>query len=293
MGPGVRRGDWWLSFEVEQFPRTAVALNGKPDLCRGNPPRPLALTKYADGASSPQSGAERPILCRVIWRPAAHAPMPKPKLLTLALLCSLLLTHCAHTPTVQPVSDQDAVPSDALRGTLLLPPGSALPPGARLRLSLIDRFGDGGELATRELVLESPTPLSFSLPFDRRRVSDVTVYRLDAAVYGPDGSLLFTSDGEHPVNLGVEAEATRIELMTIERQSRSIRSYNCDGLPLNAEFLDPDLVIEISQQQHRLRRAHAASGIRYIGANAEFWARDNIARLQLGDRSMNCALLGQ
>ena len=24
MGPGVRRGDWRLSFEVKQFPRTAV-----------------------------------------------------------------------------------------------------------------------------------------------------------------------------------------------------------------------------------------------------------------------------
>ena len=25
MGPGVRRGDWSLSFEVEQFPRTVAA----------------------------------------------------------------------------------------------------------------------------------------------------------------------------------------------------------------------------------------------------------------------------
>ena len=32
MGPGVRRGDWQLSFEVEQFPRTAVSSNATPRL---------------------------------------------------------------------------------------------------------------------------------------------------------------------------------------------------------------------------------------------------------------------
>ena len=137
----------------------------------------------------------------------------------------------------------------------------------------------------------STPPISFELPFARDRVADVTVYRLDASIFDPSGRLLFTSDGEHPVNLGVEAEPTRIELMAIDSARRSSQRFNCEGLPLNTEFVDPELRIEISNQPHNLRRAHAASGARYIGANAEFWIKDNEARLQLGDRTLVCALI--
>ncbi|MBD8527932.1 MliC family protein [Pseudomarimonas arenosa] len=210
--------------------------------------------------------------------------------------CTLLiglvsLAGCISTP---PRADSEDTLAGAglLRGKLLLPPGSSAPPGARLRLSLLDRFSDGAELTAREYPLDSAPPIDFRLTFDRRRISDVTVYRLDAAVYGPDGRLLFTSDGEHPVNLGVEAEPTRIELMAIDSQSQGLRSYDCEGLPLAAEFVDPDLMIEIGSQQHRLRRAHAASGARYIGANAEFWINGDEARLQLGDHAMQCSALG-
>lgn len=216
--------------------------------------------------------------------------MPYPRHLLIAAL-SFALGGCVPQTANQRPSAVESEPADALRGSLLLPPGTALPAGSRLRLSVLDRFNDGAELTSREMSIDSAPPISFRLPFDRGRVTDVTVYRLDAAIYGPEGTLLFTSDGEHPVNLGEEAEPTRIELMAIDRQSRSQRRYNCDGLPLNAEFADPDLTIEISNQQHRLRRAHAASGIRYMGANAEFWAKDGEARLQLGDRAMSCAQL--
>ena len=203
------------------------------------------------------------------------------------------LTACVSVPASSTAQPQAAASSAILRGTLLLPPGAQLPQGARLQLALIDRFGQSGQLAAREIALSGDPPIGFELPFSRGRVADITVYRLDASIFDSSGRLMFTSDGEHPVNLGVEAEPTRIELMAISSERRSARRFNCEGLPLNAEFLDPELRIEISNQQHNLRRAHAASGARYIGANAEFWTKGSEARLQLGDRGLSCELIAE
>lgn len=215
------------------------------------------------------------------------------------LALTSLLAACASTAPTAP----DAAPSAvapaapitdaAVAGQILLPPGSTLPIGARLQLVLADRFPDALDtppLAASDNVVEGAPPLRFQLPFARAAVRDISVYRLDVAIFDGNGRLAFISDGEHPVNLGVEAEPTRIELMAVAEGQQQRLRFDCGGLLAEVTIADPDLRLQLPDGPHALRRAHAASGIRYIGAGAEFWSKGREARIQVGERSLNCVL---
>jgi len=179
---------------------------------------------------------------------------------------------------------------DLLQGQVLLPPGSTLPEGARLQLRLVDRFAPAASadlLAQRELSMTT-TPFHFELPFPRSQVRDISVYRLDVVVRDTAGRQHFVSDGEHPVNLGEEAEPTRIELMALEGVGGSTHQLDCGAFVADLRFDDPDLRLQLPDGSHALRRAHASVGHRYVGADAEIWLLDDAGRLQLGRESFDC-----
>lgn len=220
------------------------------------------------------------------------------------LLCVLLLAllnACASRPptplptaTEQPVEPVVSAANGVLRGQLLLPPGASLPAAARLQLLLADRFSDDPAqlpLAASERPLEGNPPFAFELAFDRAGVRDISVYRLDVAVFDASGRLAFVSDGEHPVNLGVEAEPTRIELMTVAADAGGQQTFDCGELIAELQLAGPDLHLQLPGARHHLRRAHAAAGVRYVGALAEFWSRDDEARIQLGAQAYHCQRL--
>lgn len=185
-----------------------------------------------------------------------------------------------------------AAASDALRGEILLPPGALPPAAGQLQLALVERFSAAGStLARAEMVLEGLPPYRFSLPFSRDAVADISVYRLEVSLFGTDGRLLYASDGEHPVNLGVEAEPTRVALIALDADNSGPRSLDCGDFLAELQYADPDLTLIENGQPHRLRRAHASVGRRYVGADAELWMDDSEARLQLGPRRSDCTPL--
>lgn len=205
----------------------------------------------------------------------------------------LLLAACQSTPPPRPApTPPPAAASDALHGEILLPPG-ALPPGAgQLQLALVERFSAAGTtLARAEFALQGLPPYRFSLPFARETIDDISVYRLEVSLFGADGRLLYASDGEHPVNLGVEAEPTRVALIALDADNSGPRSLDCGEFVAELQYADPDLTLIENGQPHRLRRAHASVGRRYVGADAELWMDASEARLQLGPRRSDCTPL--
>lgn len=219
---------------------------------------------------------------------------PVRRLVSLAAV--LLLAACQSTPTVAPspsAARPAAVAADGLlRGEILLPPGALPPAQGRLQLALVERFEAArSTLARSEVAIDGLPPYRFSLPFARAAVADISVYRLEVSLFGADGRLLYASDGEHPVNLGVEAEPTRVALMALDADNNGPRHLDCGEFLAELQYADPDLTLVENGQPHRLRRAHATVGRRYIGADAELWMDEGEARLQLGPQRIDCTPL--
>ena len=204
----------------------------------------------------------------------------------------LLLAACQSTPSVSPATAAPDAAEDALRGEILLPPGALPPAAGQLQLALVERFSAAGAtLARAEIAVQGLPPYRFSLPFPREAIGDISVYRLEVSLFGADGRLLYASDGEHPVNLGVEAEPTRVALIALDADNSGPRSLDCGEFVAELQYADPDLTLIENGQPHRLRRAHASVGRRYVGADAELWMDASEARLQLGPRRSDCTPL--
>jgi uncharacterized lipoprotein YbaY len=177
-----------------------------------------------------------------------------------------------------------------LLGQILLPRELSAPPAGVLHLQLVPRFNPApAALASARIEFSAPPPWPFAMPFERARIGDPTLYRVDVALFDAAGHLRFVSDGEHPVNLDVEAEPTRIVLIPLDTTDPSVSELDCDGETVTLQLTGPDLVLSIDALPRRLRRAHSAVGQRYVGPDAELWLQADEARLQLGERSLSCA----
>lgn len=205
-------------------------------------------------------------------------------------LSVLLLAACGSLPGRTPAAGATAPPAATLDGQILLPRELSAPSGGVLMLQLVPRFGGAGQLADARQPFATPPPWRFSLPFPRNAVSDPTLYRLDVSLFDAEGHLRFISDGEHPVNLDVEAEPTRIELIAIDGSGQQVSELDCDGVLVTLQFEEPRLVLSLDATPHTLRRAHSAVGRRYVGADAELWLQPDRARLQLGEQHFNCVV---
>ena len=218
--------------------------------------------------------------------------MCPPLRLPLALLACLLLAACA-TPPARNARASPEAPSGSeqgqLRGQILLPRELLPPPSGLLQLQLVPRFNPAPTaLASARIPFDAAPPWPFELAFARDAVRDPTLYRLDVALFDAEGHLRFVSDGVHPVNLDVEAEPTRIELIALDSSHPDISELDCAGQTVTLQFSEPDLLLSLDAVPHRLRRAHSAVGRRYVGADAELWLQTEQARLQLGEQLLNC-----
>lgn len=207
-----------------------------------------------------------------------------------ALLSALLLAACGSLPERSPAVDARPVPSASLEGQILLPRELSAPANGVLMLQLVPRFGGAGQLAGARQPFATPPPWPFSLPFPRSAVSDPTLYRLDVSLFDAEGHLRFISDGEHPVNLDVEAEPTRVELIAIDSSDPRVSELDCEGALVTLQFEEPRLLLSLDARPHALRRAHSAVGRRYVGADAELWLQPDRARLQLGEKRFHCVV---
>ncbi len=185
---------------------------------------------------------------------------------------------------------EGAQPSARLEGQILLPRELSAPSQGMLMLQLVPRFGGSGQLAEARQTFDTPPPWPFELPFARAAVGDPTLYRLDVSLFDAEGHLRFISDGEHPVNLDVEAEPTRVELIAIDSSDPRVSELDCEGAVVTLQFEEPRLQLSLEAKPHALRRAHSAVGRRYVGADAELWLQPDRARLQLGEKRFHCVV---
>jgi hypothetical protein len=208
---------------------------------------------------------------------------------TLGLLCG-----CAHGPRpgASPAAVEQIDQNGVLRGQILPARGLQAPAQGLLQLQLVPRFNPSPQaLVSARIAFSAAPPWPFELGFPRAMISDPTLYRLDVALFDAEGHLRLVSYGEHPVNLSADAEPTRIEMMALDHEHPNLVELDCEAQTVTLQFNEADLQLSLDGVPYRLRRAHSALGRRYVGADAELWIQAEGARLQLGARTLSCAVV--
>lgn len=150
--------------------------------------------------------------------PGRHALEPSMLPSRLARACGLLsavflgaMAGCqpAGTPESPPRETAGSANAPAaqarISGTVLYRERVLLPPNARLQVQLIDSLlADTPRAVLAETTTDKlgAPPIAFALDYDPSTIRDSGMYGLHAALYGPDGALLFVTDTRQAVAPG-------------------------------------------------------------------------------------------
>ena len=137
------------------------------------------------------------------WRDAGTGTLSRIRLVVLALVMAAGLAACAAPPLARPAAVAPA--QVTVRGRVLLPAGAAaLPPGALLRVQLLDTsLADAPATVLAEqytgLGGERTLPHAFELCTDADKVSKHARYQVSARITDRDGRLLMLTTDAYPV----------------------------------------------------------------------------------------------
>lgn len=202
-------------------------------------------------------------------------------MLRLAALSLCLLCACSEPPEQR-----------ELQGRILLPADSQPPAGAQLRLVLEDASRqDAAATVLAELHQQLP-PLDFRLHYSPRRPHDGHSYRLRARVESADGQLLWISDSAQP--LPADGQPVTLPLVTVHRPA-PVQFFLCGDQGLEVRFDNDQVLLQLADhRQLILPLAASAAGSHYQSEAADFWLKDDTARLTLtGETSLQCILQPQ
>src|SRR5262245_48543291 len=110
-------------------------------------------------------------------------------------------TLAPHVASSNAASSAPALGAHAVTGTATYLERIKMPPGASLRVQLIDNLlADTPKAVIGETTLKDVAgpPYAFRLPFDPAKLRANGQYGLHAALSGPDGKLWFVSDTRVP-----------------------------------------------------------------------------------------------
>lgn len=238
-------------------------------------------------------------------------PMPTdPLLRTSCLLALLALSACQPRDTETARSPAADVPASAppmtqgahaINGTATYLERIQVPPGASLRVQLIDNLlADTPKAVLSEITLKDVAgpPYAFSLPYDPARLRPNGMYGLHAALTGPDGKLWFVSDTRVPVeparNLPVEIRMVRVSGADAPAATGTdnVTHWQCGEARVGATFEQASERVQLSVNGRRLTLplARSASGARYADeAGNEFWTKGDTGTLSLaGEEKREC-----
>ncbi len=194
---------------------------------------------------------------------------------------ALLLTACSPAPEeaelveeVEPVEEQAAPVQIA--GEAFYQERIILPEGSWLEIEVIDE--DREQVIAAEVLEDlGAQPYQFELEVEPRHWRADSQHLLSLTLYTADGSPRFSADvglvapvGElEPIRL-TAVEGSEDILIDPERWF----SYRCGDVAVDARFPDPDRVIlSLPWDVRTLDAVEAASGVRYLDVDHEFWAK--------------------
>lgn len=220
----------------------------------------------------------------------------------------LMLAAC-QAPDDRSVAAADTATSAAattqaesvIRGTASYRERVKMPPGASLRVQLIDnRLADTPQAVVAEATMEdiAGPPIPFNLKYDPARLRDGGDYGLHASLYGTEGELWFVTETRVPVTPGA---GTPIALALVRvpaggkasvDTSENTSHWQCSDLRVTSAY-DPDgesVTLSMSGRNLKLPIATSASGARYADTQGnEFWTKGRGGTLTLaGEQQREC-----
>jgi uncharacterized lipoprotein YbaY len=224
--------------------------------------------------------------------------------LLLVPVLALALAACQSTPTGASSGGSAASASEhAITGTATYLERIKMPPGASLRVQLIDnRLADTPKAVLSEMTMKDVAgpPYRFTLPYDPSRLRDGGVYGLSAALYGPDGQLWFITHTREPFD-PIDGTPVELRMQRVpgpgEAQAGPAAAdttrWNCGDLQIGATFdaVANTTVLALPGRSLSLPHAVSASGARFAdSAGNEFWSKGDSAMLTLAGRGKrNCS----
>lgn len=226
------------------------------------------------------------------------------------LLALLALTACQPRDTADAQTTSSATPAPAppmtqgahaINGTATYLERIQVPPGASLRVQLIDNLlADTPKAILADITLKDVAgpPYAFSLPYDPVKLRPNGMYGLHAALTGPDGRLWFVSDTRVPVeparNLPVEIRMVRVSAadMPTTAGTGNASHWQCGEARVGATFEQASerVLLSVNGRRLTLPLARSASGARYADADGnEFWTKGDTGTLSLaGEDKQEC-----
>ena len=104
-----------------------------------------------------------------------------------------------------------------IRGTITYDEDARLPGGSSLVIQLRDISSQDapGKLVEELILTDIEPPINFSMSYDRSAIDPASTYSVIASIYGPDDSLLWSTDGNHQVITRDAPRSVEIELVPI------------------------------------------------------------------------------
>lgn len=226
--------------------------------------------------------------------------------LRIALACTLSVAlagcHAGPSSTVpQPPTDTVAAGPTVpltIRGTATYLERIAMPPGASLRVELLDAAtGTVVAETTMRDVRGPPIPFSIDAPANR----DASRNAVRATLLGPQGEPWFETPAPVAASPGVPVDirlrrATGGAASAADRVA-SVTHWKCSGLGVAARFEADAAQVQLSfaGRSMMLPIARSASGARYADAGGnEFWTKGPTGTLSLaGEPRRECTQIAQ
>jgi putative lipoprotein len=211
------------------------------------------------------------------------------------IILSVLLGGCGMTK-LWSRSDEPAL-SGRLTGTVTYRERVALPPNARVIVSLEDVSGNasGAFIAQQTLQPKTQVPFNFDLRYIPSAIDRRHDYALRASIVDAQDELLWSSANPLSVSLIRPDQAI---VLTVERVDNPVKpeivlnkaiGYKCDDFAFIARFSDGKVEIATAGRALMLPQVISGSGARYSNGTTTLWSRGDAVSFEMNGISyQNC-----
>jgi putative lipoprotein len=173
----------------------------------------------------------------------------------------------------------------------------ALPPGALLRVTLVDVSLIGAPervIAEREIRPEAQVPIPFVLELAPRQIDPERRYGLRASLSGPEGRVLWTTASAVPVLTQGAPDAVEVWVRRVSAAPPAgtrVLAYDCEGLSFHVEVAEQRALVFLPGRNVTLPRVPSGSGAQYSDGSATFWSKGEEALLRVdGEEHAGCRM---
>ncbi len=173
-------------------------------------------------------------------------------------------------------------------GTVTYRERMALPPGAVVRVTLLDiSMIDMAPrvLAEQELRPAGQVPISFALAFEPRQIEKERRYGLRATIEDAKGQPLWISAAAEPVltegaPAAVELVLRRVATAAAPGGAR-VFAYDCEGFAFRVEVAKERALVFLPGRSVPLAHVPSGSGAKYSDGHVTFWSKGDEASLDV------------